>query len=408
MTDRRPYVAPEVEGPYFPRWTPRTWFWFLALLLSAGGLVGCLFFTLGRRAAPSRSPLMNAPATRAETSAVALQSQQFATQQTSSLMLSPQLMDQMMAVARAMAEAKITVPLHFRGQPGDCLAVVMQATQWNMNPFAVAQKTHVVNGTLGYEAQLVNAVLEATGAIDGAFKYEFQGDGNTLQCRVGAVCRGDRDITWGEWLSANAVTTKNSPLWKTNPKQQMGYLQVKNWARAFKPGAILGVYTTDELQAAPGERHMGAADEVAAGTGGQTAGTASEVVNGKPGDLPPVSDAELAKRDSKISEFYSKGKSADDIVAFYATKWTLSDAQKQRIRGLAPAASTTAAPADPATDVTPKVTYAEIADRIVKAIAAKDRDALITAGDLIRSITDDQQRAELQAKFDEGERALAA
>jgi hypothetical protein len=37
----------------------------------------------------------------------------------------------------------------------------MQAAQWGMNPFAVAQKTHVVNGTLGYEAQLVNAVVSS-------------------------------------------------------------------------------------------------------------------------------------------------------------------------------------------------------------------------------------------------------
>ena len=57
----------------------------------------------------------------------------------------------------------------------------------------------------------------------------------------------ETEVRWGEWLSIGAVTTKNSPLWKTNPKQQMGYLQVKNWARAFAPGAILGVYTTDEL-----------------------------------------------------------------------------------------------------------------------------------------------------------------
>ena len=29
----------------------------------------------------------------------------------------------------------------------------------------------------------------------------------------------------------------------------MGYLQVKNWARAYCPGAILGVYSDDELGA---------------------------------------------------------------------------------------------------------------------------------------------------------------
>lgn len=157
----------------------------------------------------------------------------------------------MQELAEAMSTASVTVPAHFRGKPGDCLAVVMQASQWGMNPFAVAQKTHVVNGALGYEAQLVNAVVQASGAIDGRFHYEYRGDAGKEECRVGAVVRGEKEITWGEWLSAASVTTKNSPLWKTNPKQQLGYLQIKNWARAHTPGAILGVYSDDELEAIP-------------------------------------------------------------------------------------------------------------------------------------------------------------
>lgn len=170
---------------------------------------------------------------------------------TAAMVLDAQTIDSIWRVATIMAEGKSTVPVHLRSNPGDCMAVVMQAMQWKMNPFAVAQKTHLVNGTLGYEAQLVNAVVQASGAIVGRFHYEYQGEGQGVSCRVGAVIRGETEITWGEWLSAASVTTKNSPLWKTNPKQQLGYLQVKNWARAHTPGAILGVYTPDELEAQP-------------------------------------------------------------------------------------------------------------------------------------------------------------
>ena len=167
----------------------------------------------------------------------------------------------MQSLAEIMATAKVTVPAHLAGKAGDCLAVIMQAAQWQMNPFAVAQKTHVVNGVLGYEAQLVNAVVQASGAIAGRFHYEYQGDGANVACRVGAVIRGEKEVTWNEFLSAASVTTKNSPLWKTNPKQQLGYLQVKNWARAYAPGAILGVYSDDEFEVMP-ERDMGSAEVV--------------------------------------------------------------------------------------------------------------------------------------------------
>lgn len=180
------------------------------------------------------------------------------------MMLSPATMKTMLDFAEQMARGNVTVPQHLRKSPADCLAVVMQAIQWGMNPFAVAQKTHVVNGALGYEAQLVNAVLQQNRAIEGRFHYEYQGDGNTLKCRVGAVPWGEKEVVWGEWLGVADVTIKNSPLWKTNPKQQLGYLQVKNWARLYKPGAILGVYTADELEdnPPPALREMGAADVV--------------------------------------------------------------------------------------------------------------------------------------------------
>lgn len=156
-------------------------------------------------------------------------------------------------LAERMAEGRATVPKHLQGNPADCLAIVIKAMQWDMDPWAVAQKTHLVNGTLGYEAQLVHAVLMKSGAIRGSFQYEFQdGAGGAVLCRVGAVLRGETEMTWGEWHSSANVQVKNSPLWKTNPRQQMGYLQVKNWGRAFAPGAILGVYSVDELEADDG------------------------------------------------------------------------------------------------------------------------------------------------------------
>lgn len=175
---------------------------------------------------------------------------------TTGLVLDGRNMDSMMRAAEMMSQGRATVPKHLQGSPSDCMAVIMQAMQWNMNPFVVAQKTHVVNGTLGYEAQLVNAVVQASGAIEGRFHYDYQGTGNGLECRVGATIAGEQAITWNEWLKISDVTTKNSPLWKTNPKQQMGYLQLKNWARAYTPGALLGVYTVDELQDAPPMRDI--------------------------------------------------------------------------------------------------------------------------------------------------------
>lgn len=179
------------------------------------------------------------------------------------LVMSRDSMGSMLEVAKMMATSTVTVPKHLQGKVGDCMAVTMQAMQWGMNPFAVAQKTHVVNGTLGYEAQLVNAAVQASGAIVGRFHYEYRGASPKLECRVGAIIAGESEIVWGQWLCEDRVTTKNSPLWKTNVQQQLGYLQVKNWSRAYCPGAILGVYTPDELEEIPAQsKNMGAVEIV--------------------------------------------------------------------------------------------------------------------------------------------------
>ncbi len=171
-----------------------------------------------------------------------------------------QALSQLTAFAELMAQSAVTVPKHLAGKPADCMAIVMQAMQWGMNPYAVAQKTHLVNGVLGYEAQLVNAVISSSSAIVGRFHYEYGGDWEKIAgkkdgrdelglfVRVGAVLRGETDITWGENIYLADITSRNSPLWKTAPKQQIAYLAVKYWARLYCPEVILGVYSPDEVE----------------------------------------------------------------------------------------------------------------------------------------------------------------
>lgn len=60
--------------------------------------------------------------------------------------------------------------------------------------------------------------------------------------------RGESDITWGEPVFLSSVITRNSPLWVSNPKQQIAYLALKYWARLYCPAVVLGVYTPDEIE----------------------------------------------------------------------------------------------------------------------------------------------------------------
>ena len=163
------------------------------------------------------------------------------------------LLDSSMRLAELMSEGVSTLPKHLQGKRADCHAIIMQARRWNMDPGAVAQATSLINGTLAYSAQLVNAVVVNSHLIDGPFYYEYSGDWKSDKdtdawVKCGAQLRGRDSITWGEKLYPATVITKNSPLWKSHPKQQAAYLAVKYWSRLYTPGAILGVLTPDEAR----------------------------------------------------------------------------------------------------------------------------------------------------------------
>jgi hypothetical protein len=306
---------------------------------------------------------------------------------TTSLVMDGNAIEHMLRIADLMATAVSTVPNHFRGKPGDCLAVVMQAMQWEMNPYAVAQKTHLVNGTLGYEAQLVNAVVRKF-ATRGEFSYEYRGDKGKVECRVGAVLKGNTDITWGEWLSEADVTTKNSPLWKTNPRQQLGYLQVKNWARAFAPGAILGVYTNDELADMP-ERDMGNAEIVTPPAGGTRTDQVKSLIakkgEAKAPTLRDFTEAVAAAGTlAALESLKAMGEQLPEAEVPAARK-----AFKARQAALKTQAEVIDNDTGEITGGAPKFTFAEVEERLRE---AKNRDQLDTAATGIQAFSKEDQK----------------
>ncbi|MFJ2541205.1 MULTISPECIES: recombinase RecT [unclassified Pseudomonas] len=265
---------------------------------------------------------------------------------TSALVLDGDSLDKMMRLAEVMATGRATLPKHFNGNAADCLAVVMQSMQWKMNPFAVAQKTHLVNGVLGYEAQLVNAVITTCAPVLDRLHYEWYGawekvigkftikngdkgeyrvpgwkleDEQGLGVKVWATFRGEDEPRVLELLLAQA-RTRNSTLWADDPRQQLAYLATKRWSRLYCPDVILGVYSPDELEeSAPTIRDVSPARGAA------------------PAELPPYPDEKLAENLPKWQTAVDAGRSAPDhLIATVSSKFTLSEEQIAKIKALAP------------------------------------------------------------------------
>ena len=191
------------------------------------------------------------------------------------------MMDRMIRFAEIMASGKSTIPNELRNV-GDCLAITMQAMAWKMMPQAVAQKTHFISGKIGYEAQLVAAAINNSGAVKDTFHFDWYGpwekvigrfairkgdkgeyrvpgwelkDEEGLGIRVWATLRNEDEPRVLDLLLAQA-RTRNSTLWADDPRQQLAYLAQKRWARLYAPGVILGVYTPDELEQIQPEKEI--------------------------------------------------------------------------------------------------------------------------------------------------------
>lgn len=159
-----------------------------------------------------------------------------------------QNMVEVMEFAKCMAVADTAVPKHLRGNPGMCLAVCVQALEWRFSPFAVANKSYVVNDRIGYESQLVHAVIEQRAPIIGRLRHKFEGEEGQRRCIVTATLRETGETL--EYISPpfEKIQPKNSPLWKTKPDLQLYYNTSRDFCRAYFPDVLLGVYSQEELR----------------------------------------------------------------------------------------------------------------------------------------------------------------
>jgi hypothetical protein len=347
---------------------------------------------------------MNAPTELANLTSLAIETTNVSS---TSLMLDNASMDKMMKLAEFMASGKTALPAHLRGSPGDCLAIVMQACQWNLNPFAVAQKTFLINGTLGYEAQLIAAVINTSKVIKDRFNFEWFGDWKKvigkfqikkgdkgeyrvpgwqlsdeegLGIRVWATLRGEAEPRILELLLAQA-RVRNSTLWADDPKQQLAYLAQKRWARLYASDVILGVYSPDEFDA-PAPRDMGPA----------------EVVR-------PVVSQELMDTAQAAAE---RG------VTAYQTFWKdtgkdnrkMLDGEHERLKGVAINAdkhrtveTPVSKPAAATTDTTTGEVTVTFEQMIQKLDKATSEDGLYVAMDWSSAMDDQSRIGELEAHF---------
>lgn len=145
----------------------------------------------------------------------------------------------------AMLAASQLVPVHLQRKAADCALIVAQAFRWRLDPLAVAQRTFVVSGKVGYEGQLIAALVNTSGRTTGNLRYAYSGEG--AQRRVTVTARlsaepEDRTVTG----TVAAWATRNER-WREDPDAMLRYRGAREWARAHMPEVLLGIVAEEEL-----------------------------------------------------------------------------------------------------------------------------------------------------------------
>lgn len=221
-------------------------------------------------------------------------------------LMQPRNGKELMDMANLVSQSGTMVRDFYRGSPGDCAALIMICQPYGFNPYQVSWKTYKASKSadapVSFEAQLVQSMVNMSAPIRGRLRYSYANENtDMLTCTVTGI---DRDT--GEEITYTSpplkqIPVKNSPLWKGDPQQQLGYYSARAWARRHFPELLLGVYTREEIEEAPRIRDV--TPEATGGWADKARAARGEVMPAdeapdEPKDVSPdVPDAELVPDD---------------------------------------------------------------------------------------------------------------
>ena len=175
------------------------------------------------------------------------------------------------AYANIMAGSNM-VPAHFKGMNTDLCLVIAKALSMGIDPVAMCQEVFPVKGKMTYGAKLIIAMIHSSNIVEprtyvtqvGNWDNRGQLQGNRfanemgLGLRVGFKYFGDEAPTYGSTIFLADQTTRSSPLWSTDPIQQLTYLAAKRWSSIHLPAVTMGMMLRDEVEQeeAPKERDV--------------------------------------------------------------------------------------------------------------------------------------------------------
>lgn len=151
------------------------------------------------------------------------------------------------------------------GDPKAARFVAYMAQRFGADPVMFATKVYFTTSAakkagdppvvrVGFEAQLIHALIEGDPLLMGPLSLTYGYADPTKATALNRFVRVEGRIKGADAPSVLTTPTvaqigvKNSPLWFSDPDQQLAYYGVRAWARRYRPGRILGIYSREEVE----------------------------------------------------------------------------------------------------------------------------------------------------------------
>lgn len=250
--------------------------------------------------------------------------------------------ERILKIAEIAAKSEL-IPEKFRGKPNDCFIGLYRGDRLGMDPFGFLEKIFVLDGKVGFEGQLIIAILNRSGRFTGQINFEYS-DGPALSfpekhymagkgitdriCHAVAVLAVEKTTVRAKCSLQMAIDSgwtikhdragnlmQTAKQWFMLTDLRLAYRAAAYLGRLYAPDAILGMQTLDELQdisdgsytdpAKPGKPLFPTVSEAAAATpalstaAGPETSPAVPASNSAP-DTPPLAAVAGAEAETAI------------------------------------------------------------------------------------------------------------
>lgn len=154
--------------------------------------------------------------------------------------------------AAALAKSDL-VPQSYKGNVANCILALDVSQRLGVQPLAVCQNLHVIQGRPSWSSTFVIAMLNASGRFS-PLRFEVRKAGDKeVAWRAVATCRETSQILDGPWVTlemakAEGWSTKSGSKWVTMPDLMGRYRAAAFFGRLFAPEKLMGLHHIDEVE----------------------------------------------------------------------------------------------------------------------------------------------------------------